>query len=341
MSDSRPSRLDSIDPDKTASVGAVGERGLLEIVQSFCLPNVVGDDAAVLDAPNGKLVVTTDVLVEGVHFSDRTTPPHAVGWRAAAANLSDLAAMGAEPLGLTVGLSLPGTTSVPWVRGLYAGLAACCQPWGVGMVGGDITRANQRFVAITAWGQIESERAMWRSAARPGDWLLATGPHGSSRGGLELLLYPELAQSLSATEREYLEAAHQYPQPRLDVLPVLPDLWSLTGRVGGMDTSDGLADAIAQVCAASGVGAAIEPDWIPIHPAIRSAFPDRALEWALYGGEDFELLLSLPEVGARRAIAQLPGTRRIGTVVETRTIALSDGRTIGPDLAFQHFGTVL
>lgn len=318
-------------------ISAIGERGLLALIQSFCLPDVVGDDAAVMAAPDGRLVVTTDVLVEDVHFSDRTTPPHAVGWRAAAANLSDLAAMGAEPLGLTVGLSLPGNTPTGWVRSLYEGLTDCCRPWGVGIAGGDVTRAGQRCVAITAWGQVQPERVIWRSQARPGDWLIVTGPHGSSRAGLELLLASEMGASVLPEDRESLQKAHQYPQPRLDLLGLLPELWSIAGRIGGMDTSDGLADAIAQVCAASGGGAVIDRETIPVHPALSKAFPDKALEWALYGGEDFELLLSLPEAAARRAIEISPQIARIGTVTRETTITLSDGRAIDRKNAFQHF----
>ncbi|MEO1132126.1 MAG: thiamine-phosphate kinase [Cyanobacteria bacterium J06639_1] len=322
---------------ETVTIASLGERGLLDLIRPFCLPGVVGDDAAVMSAPEGQLVVTTDVLVDGVHFSDRTTPPHAVGWRAAAANLSDLAAMGAAPLGLTVGLSLPGTTAATWVRELYRGLTGCCHPWSVGIAGGDVTRAHQRFVAITAWGEVPPDRAIWRSRAQPGDWLIATGPHGSSRAGLELLLNSEAIASISSEDRDYLQRAHQYPQPRLDVVSHLPELWQMGGRICGMDTSDGLADAIAQVCEASGVGAIVELDWISTHPALKRTFPDKALEWALYGGEDFELMVSLPEAAAKRAIALCPGTTRIGTVTAERVTRLSDGRAIDRETAFQHF----
>src|SRR4028119_462879 len=119
----------------------IGEQGLLERLQRFCPPDVVGDDAAVLPAPLGQsLVVTTDVLVDEVHFSDRTTTPEDAGWRAATANLSDLAAMGALPLGITVGLGLKSDVSVSWIERLYQGMTSCLQQYNTSIVGGDICR---------------------------------------------------------------------------------------------------------------------------------------------------------------------------------------------------------
>jgi thiamine-monophosphate kinase len=323
--------------DACLTVADLGERGLLTVVQPYCLAGTVGDDAAVLPAPRGQLVVTSDVLVEGVHFSDRTTPPYAVGWRAAAANLSDLAAMGAAPLSLVVALGLSAQTPVAWVEQVYEGLTACCRPWQTGLVGGDLSRSEQRFLAIAAMGDVPSERVIRRSQARPGDWLVATGAHGSARAGLELLLHPERATSLSEEERQNLIAAHQFPQPRLDLLPLWPELWELGDRIGGMDTSDGLADAIVQVCQASGVGAEIDPACLPQSPALTQGFPLNALEWSLYGGEDFELLLSLPPRAAEYLLEHVPTARAIGTVVNSDKIELVDMGDLTPDRAFQHF----
>ncbi|XTZ20639.1 MAG: AIR synthase related protein, partial [cyanobacterium endosymbiont of Rhopalodia fuxianensis] len=112
------------------SINDIGEQGLLKKLQVFCPGNIIGDDGAVLSVNSQEqLVITTDVLVDGVHFSDQTTPPETVGWRAAAANLSDLAAMGATPIGITVGLSLPGELMVTWVEKLYQGLTNCLQQY--------------------------------------------------------------------------------------------------------------------------------------------------------------------------------------------------------------------
>src|SRR3712207_3061345 len=175
------------------NVQDIGEQGLLKQVQSFCPSAIVGDDAAVLPTEPGKLlVVTSDVLVDGVHFSAgfapqsvRTTPPESAGWRAAAANLSDLAAMGASPLGITIGLGLPGQTPVEWVERLYQGMTQCLQRFGAAIVGGDLCRSPVITIAITAFGQVKPEQVIRRSTAQPGDAILVTGFHGSSRAGLE------------------------------------------------------------------------------------------------------------------------------------------------------------
>ncbi|HEY9847728.1 MAG TPA: thiamine-phosphate kinase, partial [Candidatus Caenarcaniphilales bacterium] len=183
----------------------VGEQGLLKRLQHFCPPEIVGDDAAVLVLQAGRsLVVTTDVLVDQVHFSDRTTTATDAGWRAAAVNLSDLAAMGAMPLGVTVGLALPGDLAVLWVEQLYQGLAQCLRHYGTVIVGGDVCRSPTTTVAITAFGQVLPEQTIRRSVAQPGDAILVTGVHGASRAGLELLLNPSWGLDLTEAERASL-----------------------------------------------------------------------------------------------------------------------------------------
>jgi thiamine-monophosphate kinase len=174
------------------TVSDIGELHLLDRLFQFCPTNVVGDDAAVVDVPTGqRLVVTTDVLVDGVHFNDVTTSPEDVGWRAIAANLSDLAAMGAMPTGITVGLSLPGSTSLEWIEGVYRGMATCLKQWGGAIIGGDLCRSETVSLAITALGSVKPEQVLYRHTAEPGQVILTTGYHGLSRAGLELLLHPE------------------------------------------------------------------------------------------------------------------------------------------------------
>ena len=308
------------------TVRNIGERGLLNKLQSFCPPNVVGDDGAVLSVESDKsLVVTTDVLVDGVHFSDRTTAPYDVGWRAAAANLSDLAAMGAEPLGITVGLSLPEDLAVSWVEELYRGIYDCLQKYQTSIVGGDICRSQVISVAITAMGQVLPERVIRRRNARPGDAILITGLHGLSKAGLELLLDRSLGDNLTSTEKEKLIIAHQRPQPRLDVLPWLAENASDIA-IAGMDSSDGLADAIVQICQCSEVGANIDIHCLEIYPALHKlAGKEKALHWLLYGGEDFELVLCLPQAIALAAIDYLgQNSAIIGTIVSEKRAVLID-----------------
>ncbi|MEG4587913.1 thiamine-phosphate kinase [Microcoleus sp. MOSTC5] len=381
----------------------IGEQGLLRILQKFCPAEIVGDDCAVMPTnPNQSLAITTDMLVDGVHFSDRTTGPYYAGWRAAAANLSDLAAMGATPLAVTVALAVASDTAVEWVEEFYRGMTACLQEYHTPIVGGDVVRSPVVTVAITAFGQVERDRTISRSNARS-DWaIVATGVHGASRAGLELLLNPEFGQNLTEVDRASLILAHQCPKPRLDVLPVV---WEILGSEGamepplssplakgrkqesnspgamepplspplakggkqesnspplskggpggvkspiaiaGMDSSDGLADAIIQICRASGVGAKVDRTKIPI-PDIFSEIvsTEKALDWALYGGEDFELVLFLPIANAQLLVEKIGnGAAIVGITTESTDIWLTDSSGIYPDIVlkldrgFQHF----
>jgi thiamine-monophosphate kinase len=320
-------------------ISDLGEAGLLQRLFPFCMAGTVGDDGAVLAMPpTESLVVTTDVLVDGVHFSDRTTSPADVGWRAAAANLSDLAAMGARPLGITVGLSLPPTTEVAWVEALYGGLKACTDRFQTGIVGGDVCRSPVITVAITALGSVDPQRAIRRATAQPEGAILITGHHGLARAGLELLLHPELGQELSAADRQVLIAVHQRPIPRLDILPFLTKL--KPAWIAGMDSSDGLLDAIIQICGSSGVGAEIDRTLIPIAPLLAALCPD-PWDWVMTGGEDFELVLVLPIDCAQRLVQAFPGAAIIGRTTATPELWLIDGKERSAldqgKQGFQHF----
>lgn len=323
----------------------LGEHGLLERLQRFCPPEIVGDDGAILATdPDKSLVVTTDVLVDGVHFSDRTTKAFDVGWRATAANLSDLAAMGATPLGITVGLSLPGEQTVSWVESVYQGIAACLATYQTPLVGGDICRSTVASLAITALGEVKSQRAIRRSIAQPGDAIVVTGLHGLSRGGLELLLNPDLGHNLDASERAKLIEAHQRPIPRLDILPYLAKIPAQIA-IAGMDSSDGLADALRQICTASGVGAVIEQSCLAIFSGlIKLAGQETARNWVLHGGEDFELVLCLAPEFADNLVQELGKNGTIiGKITKNPQIQLinPDGRVVQEILnlskGFQHF----
>ncbi|MEA5581642.1 thiamine-phosphate kinase [Nodularia harveyana UHCC-0300] len=329
----------------------IGEQGILAKLQRFCPPGMIGDDAAVLSTvPDQSLVVTTDVLVDGVHFSPVTTSPEDAGWRAVAANLSDLAAMGASPLGMTVGLGLPGELMVSWVERLYQGMTECLQKYNTVIVGGDIVRSPVTTLSITAFGQVHPQRIIRRSTAQIGDAIVVTGVHGASHAGLQMLLHPELTPNLSDTEKQTLITAHQRPQPRLDVLPIL---WQILEScppfphppITGMDSSDGLADAILQICRASGVGAILQASKIPLPTTFNHWLtPEQAIKYALYGGEDFELVLCLPEVLAHTLVTKLGKSAAIvGTITTGSQVILQDQQKKLPDQVlslsqgFQHF----
>ncbi|MCC3405693.1 MAG: thiamine-phosphate kinase [Microcoleus sp. PH2017_10_PVI_O_A] len=326
----------------------IGEQGLLRILQKFCPAEIVGDDCAVLPTnPQQSLAVTTDMLVDGVHFSDRTTSPYDAGWRAAAANLSDLAAMGARPLAVTVALAVTADTAVDWVEEFYRGMTACLEVYHAPIAGGDVVRSPVVTISITAFGQVEENRTIRRSNAISNWAIVATGFHGASRAGLELLLNPEFGQNLEKGDRTSLILAHQQPKPRLDVLPVVWEILDAAGEfaIAGMDSSDGLADAIVQVCRASGVGAKVDRTKIPIpHSLSEIVSTEKALDWALYGGEDFELVLFLPIDRAKLLVERIgDGAAIVGITTESTDIWLSDSSGICPDFrleidrGFQHF----
>ncbi|YAI82780.1 MAG: thiamine-phosphate kinase [cyanobacterium endosymbiont of Rhopalodia sterrenbergii] len=327
------------------SVNDVGEQGLLKKLQSFCPRNIIGDDGAVLSVNSQEqLVITTDILVDGVHFSDHTTPPETVGWRAAAANLSDLAAMGANPIGITVGLSLPGELRVTWVEKLYQGLIDCLQRYQTPIVGGDICRSPVTTISITAFGTVVPYRVIRRSSAQPGDAILVTGTHGKAYKGLQLLLNPKLGNNLSQSERNALIEAHQRPKPRLDVLPLLWEIVEIAS-VAGIDSSDGLADGVLQICCMSRVGARLDRSQVESPPSLLQWMsPEEALHCTLYGGEDFELVLCLPLELAEKLVKRLGnGAAIIGTITEELNVILVDNQKQYPPQkltlteGFQHF----
>jgi thiamine-monophosphate kinase len=326
----------------------IGEQGLLQRLQRFCPADIIGDDAARLTpAPGLDLVISTDMLVDGVHFSEQTTTPEDVGWRAAAANLSDLAAMGATPLGLTLALGIPNDHPVVWIERLYQGLHACLTAYGTVLLGGDLSRSPCPILSITALGQVAPHQAIHRHRAHPGDAIVVTGAHGASRAGLELLLNPQAldqwGNDLSASDRQGLILAHQRPCPRLDVITTLRQHFP-QARVAGMDSSDGLADAVVQICRASQVGARLDSTALPIPTSLRAAAHLSATQvqaWCLYGGEDFQLVLCLnPELATELVSYLGPAAKIIGTITAEPVVELiTPTEVISLSLAagFQHF----
>jgi thiamine-monophosphate kinase len=308
------------------SLAELGEWALIERLASFAPPGQFLDDGALLDLA-GPLVVSTDVLVEGVHFSDASTSGFDVGWRAATANLSDLAAMGCRcPAGLTVALVAPGSTSWSWVEAVYTGLRACLQSHGGELLGGDCSSGRQRLLAITALGPLARTGAgdpapIRRCDGRPGDRLVSTGPHGLSRLGLDLLLGapvpgPEGEASIDPGLAERAIAAHRRPRPRLDAVaavhasrpPGRP--W----RAAGTDSSDGLAAAARAIAQASGCRCLLERARLPLDAAM-AALPG-AEDLCLGGGEDFELVLALEPDWAESLVRELSGAQIIGWLAE-------------------------
>lgn len=329
----------------------LGEWGLIERLAAFAPPGQFDDDAALL-SPEGEpsasgLVVTTDLLVEGIHFSDATMGPEDLGWRAAAANLSDLAAMGChQVVGLTVGLVAPAETPWAWVEGVYGGLSQALARYGGDLLGGDCSGGQQRLLAITALGRLDPARPIRRRDGRPGDLLVSSGAHGLSRLGLALL-QGELEPLTSPELQEHAIAAHRRPRPRLDGLAALlasqppGEPW----RVAGMDSSDGLAQAVAAIASRSQCQAVLDRARLPLAAAMANL--PQAEPWCLGGGEDFELVLALAPAWAEALVEQLEGAQVIGRLEPAQsaggsspgTLRWADGSALAPaDAAgFSHF----
>ena len=272
-----------------------------------------GDDAAAWQAGGGpdaasvRGLFTTDTMVEGVHFTRGTTPWRELGWKAVAANVSDVAAMGGRPAYALITLGLPPDTAVADLEEMYRGMLELGDRFGLAIVGGDIVRSPVFFVTTALTG-VAWRPPLLRSAARPGDAVAVTGWLGSSAGGLRLLLEAPDAAGVAA---DFLRHAHQRPAPAVDAGQLLAE----AGIAAAMDVSDGLADDLGKLCAASGVAAQVRAAAVPAHPMLRRQFPGGWLPLALGGGEDYVLLFTGPPAVVAPLIPRLgDGAAVIGTI---------------------------
>ena len=275
----------------------------------------VGDDAAlVTPAAGAERVLALDTLVEGAHFP-AGMDARFVGHRALAVNLSDLAAMGAEPAWALLGLTLPSVDE-HWLAGFSAGLDALARRFQVALVGGDTTR-GPLTVTIALAGNVPTGQALLRSGARPGDDLWVSGTPGDAAAGLAVLQGRLPAQGRA---RDALLHRFQLPEPRVALGMALRGIASAC-----IDISDGLAGDLAKLCAASGVGADVESRELPLSAGLCSAAgPEARLRFALGGGDDYELLFTAPP-GQRARLAALEAgavLRRIGAISETAGVRI-------------------
>lgn len=336
------------------TVRDVGEFGLIDRLIAALPPEArasggdvlvaAGDDAAVLRVPPGEVqVVTTDALVEGIHFRLDWTDWASLGHRALAVNLSDIAGMGALPTVAVVTLGLRGDERVTDLEAMYRGMGELARRCGAVVAGGDIVRvAGELLISVTAMGRAREGAVLLRSGAQPGDAIGVTGTIGAAAAGLEILRDPERFAGRTTAER--LVRAHLRPEPRVDAGQLLV----VHGATAAMDLSDGLAGDLPKIMAASGVSAEIAIDRLPVIAAVRALFPDRWRELALRGGEDFELLFTIPpdrwDVLAEDAESRDITVTRVGTVLpvdphpELFVIATDGSRERLPHGAFDHFG---
>lgn len=292
----------------------------------------IGDDCALLQlSPGQQLALSTDTLVQGVHFPD-SCDPFLLGQRALAVSVSDLAAMGAEPLGFTLALTLPEATA-GWLEGFAHGLSQMAAQCSIALVGGDTTR-GPLSLTLTVFGRVPVGQALSRAGAQPGDLLCVGGSLGDAAGALPLVLGQQRAEGEDA---DYLLQRYWAPRPQLAL-----GQWLRGRATAALDISDGLLADCGHIATASGVALQIQCASLPLSPALRRLAGERALECALAGGDDYRLAFTLPSELFPELRAQWLDVMAIGHVVAGQGVQLLDAsgfcREV-PSAGYQHFGS--
>lgn len=285
----------------------LGEFGLIErLTQNITFHNAsslkgIGDDAAVLDNQSFLTIVSTDMLVEGIHFDLMYTPLKHLGYKSVAVNLSDIYAMNAQPKQITVSIAMSNRFSVEALEELYAGIQAACDFYKVDLVGGDTSASNKGLIiSVTAIGQGEKEKLAYRDGAKVGDLICITGDVGSAYLGLQILerekqIYlsnPNVQPDLE--EQNYLIGRQLKPEARKDVIEMFAKNKLVPTAM--IDVSDGVSSDLMHICKQSNVGAYLEESGVPIHPdaqLMALKFQLDPITCALSGGEDYELLFTI------------------------------------------------
>jgi thiamine-monophosphate kinase len=279
----------------------------------------IGDDAAAWYGDASTQLATVDSFIQDIHFSLGIAPWSELGWKALAASLSDIAAMGGVPRYALVSLALPDYTEVDDVTALYKGMIELAQQSGVAIIGGDTSSAPLVSITVTILGNTGSrdKHLLTRSAAKPGEKVAVTGELGAAAAGLETL-NKQLQFDPEATA--CLKNAYLHPYPRISEGQLLVD----QGVKTAIDISDGLISDLKHICKSSQVGARIEVERVPIQPAVKANFGDKCLELALSGGEDYELLFTGNDkvIGEVKTAASCPITV-IGEIVADKVGAIT------------------
>lgn len=310
-------------------VSALGEFGLIQrLTQRFTTQGNstikgVGDDAAVLDAGKQKVVVSTDLLVEGIHFDMMYTPLKHLGYKAVVVNLSDIYAMNARPKHITVSLAISSRFTVEALEEIYEGVLHACKVYNVDLVGGDTTSSLKGLIiSVTAVGYANEEKLVYRNGAKVGDLIAVTGDLGAAYLGLQLLerekrIFLEDQNITPDLESEkYLVGRQLKPEARKDIIDFFEDINLQPTSM--IDVSDGISSDILHICSQSKVGCEIYEDEIPIVEETA----ERALTFnldpttcAMNGGEDYELLFTIDEADETK-LTDVPGISIIGKIVE-------------------------
>ncbi len=304
----------------------------------------IGDDAAVVEPERNRVeVLTVDALVEGVHFDRAFVPPGAIGHRALAVNLSDIASMGAAPRLALLSLALPAVLPVADFDAIVDGAAALAARHHVHVVGGNLTRSPGPLVIdVTVAGTVKRRQALTRAGARPGDALYLSGTIGGAAAGLGMLRDSSEMPDRSPEDNIRLATAYLRPEPRIRLGQMLSRNRAASSCV---DLSDGLADGVHRIAEASGVGVTVDGDALPIDPAARAWFEARgadAVARAVSGGDDYELLFTVcPKTRRRLAEAERHGgvaLTRIGECTADRSVLLRrSGGTSPIGEGYTHF----
>ncbi len=327
-------------------ISSLGEFGLIEQIRRTAARDAkrvrigIGDDAAALVlSPSSALLATTDMLLEGVHFDLATTDLFSLGWKSAAVNLSDIAAMGGTPRFCLTALGIPPSLSVEDIRVFYRGVNACLKKFGAVLVGGDTCRSRTGLViSVSVLGEMEKKRVITRSGARPGDLIFVTGTLGDSGAGLEVLQRKAGGRGQGTEVRKLIEK-HLRPVP----LVALGRKIAASGIASAMiDVSDGLSSDLGHICEESGVGAEIVAANIPLGAGVMSlkTLERPALAYALSGGEDYELLFTVPPDKLRKFRSLRLAASEIGVITRGRSMSIvgRDGRkALLPASGYDHF----
>ncbi|NLX91385.1 MAG: thiamine-phosphate kinase [Firmicutes bacterium] len=282
----------------------------------------IGDDAAAFRMGNGKnLLITCDMLVEGRHFLRDKITPRQLGCKALAVSLSDIAAMGGVPRFAVVSAGWTPELEVEYAQEVYRGMGELADEFQVSIIGGDTVSAPQVILDVAVIGEMDGA-PVTRAGAKPGDAIAVTGSLGASAAGLALLREEEAAANLSEKARQALLRAHLEPYPRVKEAGMLLKYGPPSAMI---DISDGLAGDLYHICESSGVGALLEVSRLPVSESVKQAaatLGSSFLDWVLYGGEDYELLMTIPPgcvAGVKKAVEML-GTNLsvIGKVLHKR-----------------------
>ena len=292
----------------------IGELELLNRLKKFMRPGQINDDVAEINSSRKNLLINTDLIVENVHFSEKTSDAKDIGWKCITTNVSDLICSGSDNIvSFTVGIVLPSSTNLTWVENLYEGMCEAIEIFGGEIIGGDCSSGAIKIISISAIGE-KNEPRLHRGNALPGDCLVSTGNHGLSKLGLALLKSEDLPSDVQLSSELVQRAiqAHKRPYPAINALRALraakPE--SMSWRAAGTDSSDGLLESVRGICKSSGCQAVLSKDSLPKDPD----WPEHSNwnEWCLNGGEDYELVLSLPKKWARALIKEYKTAKIIG-----------------------------